>query len=365
MADELLTALVTYGRGYALKPDDITGALALSLASDSPAATEMRAIVLKREEVLSERDLGLTILEKAPALAKADSKRVSEVLAARLADTAASEILQALPDTHDDLVVALVRDIEDAAEEDEERVLSPADLREFAEAALDVKRHSLALAAFDRLLAFDSQEGRTEAETIIGQFAPITDPTRVRSVLGTASVAPSPSTWPQWLEPVAPAAVEALDDSDALVEAFIKTLWERRFKPAGAQAAPALPDEFLSAGTALARLRLGRSPRIQLGRQLLEALPPSPVTSASDTDTRTEQHDALLELVSCGLSPPDFAARLVLRDLAQTLAAAIAPTTPNPVAAWVHVACAKVLGSASADDIEAFVEALEGSPCTA
>src|SRR5207302_180315 len=100
VVDELLTAVATYRSGYDFKPDDLEGALRLSLERDTDSAIEVRDTVLARPEALSDVRLREVILRNATPLITTDLPRVAEVLTTHLADTEGgelSELLATLP----------------------------------------------------------------------------------------------------------------------------------------------------------------------------------------------------------------------------------------------------------------------------
>jgi hypothetical protein len=374
VADDVLSAINNYGGTYELEPDDLDGALRLALASDSPAALAVRERVVTRDEVLSDSELGLSILKHAPALRSVAPDRLSAVLAARLADTDAPDVVEALKDSPDDEASELIRRLPDAISyvpptegEDTTETTAPevdaaataVNLRELTEALHDTKRPTVALAAFDRLLALNTTEARNEAELVVARFDPIADPTRAGAVLRAARRRVVTS-WPDWLNPVAAGVldVEIENQREAVVDAVL-SLWNKRFPNTGE---PATEEEFAAAAQALARVAKDLPLKDEgVLRDLLSGKEPSTVTDPSQTELRSRQHEALRSLAAAGLIPSGFGSDLVLADLGATLAAAVPAATPNPVAGWIFESSRVAVEDAEVAAIEAFVDAIDES----
>ena len=369
VANDVLTALTTYSDGYALAADDLEGALRLALSSQGTAARQMRVEIMAREEIISDENLGIAVLRDAPNLVVPGSNRLSVVLAARLADTQATDVVEALATASDQLLDSLVRDIPapvtsdaDVDTEQTDEPTLPVDLGEFAIALLDAKREIVAASAFDRLLALDSLEGRNEGIKIIDRFAPISDEERAKAVLQSANRRQL-LEWPVWLKPIASDSLKlATPGNEEVILTAVKALWNNRFTPA-ASVPPATGEQFDAAVQALAPIPDARPLPGDAGLgELLAATAPSPVTTEAEITPRQEQYTALRKIAASGLVAENAVAGVVLTDLNQTLDSPVLAAVPSePLATWVYDESIRVLKDAEAEAIVAFQESIASS----
>src|SRR5262249_33907702 len=105
---------------------------------------------------------------------------------------------------------------------------------------------------------------------------------------------------------------------------LIPTLWQKRFKPLNNQAA-ATDDEFEAAAEAIARLAPGGlDVPTSSTEKLLSSLAPAAVTTQAELNEREVQIAALWSLATRKLLASGRVGSLVLADLEETLAAAVA-----------------------------------------
>jgi hypothetical protein len=201
VVDELLTAVASYRSGYDFKPDDLEGALRLSLERDTDAAIEVRDTVLARPEALSDVRLREVILRNATPLIASDLPRVAEVLTTHLADTSEgdlSELLATLP-------VGTVDTICGGLNGDEFAESAFAGLARTAAEARAQGHDELGELLLRTLIGLDSTEARTAAQSVLAEFTPISSAATIDAVL-SGSRRRVLSAWPAWLDPIDPDA---------------------------------------------------------------------------------------------------------------------------------------------------------------
>ncbi len=357
IADELLNALANYASGYVLDPADLEGALRLSLASESRSAISTRESVMARPEVISDADLGLVVLDGGDLLLASFQERLGEVLVARLGDTAIEEVLASLSDLTAASATAIIAAIPQPEDDDEESTLHN-DLRELIETADSSDRIDITSAAFDRLLALDTTEARTEAAKVIDRVAPILDVERCRAVLSAARRR-SLSAWPSWLEHVEDGSLKASDptDNEALGVA-LKRIWTERFSPTGTQTSPPTAEDALAATKALAAVADDLPLTDFDCSNLLATTKPSPVTTEAEGAAREEQHATLRSFQEERFVGDAVVGDAIVADLNETLGAAVTALQAEEVGEWIAAAVQKTIASASLASIDSFVESL-------
>lgn len=184
-ADEIAAALAD--DRYRLADDDLTGALAVALASEHPNATVLRRKVLDDERLLADHRLCQDVVRAATQLTD-DRDRVAEAFAELLttADDAAGAIVD-LPD-------GVARHIADAAADPLARRLNVLEdvepLGHEVDALLD-GQPDVAVAVFTAFLQAEDAPIAAElqdlVDTRVEQLAPVSDPALGRQMLAHAS----------------------------------------------------------------------------------------------------------------------------------------------------------------------------------
>jgi KAP family P-loop domain len=342
VVDELLTAVASYRSGYDFKPNDLEGALRLSLERDTDAALEVRAAVLARPEALSDTALRGLILRHAPRLTALDLGRVAEVLTKQLAEADGeelSELLATLPLREVESLCAEV-DADEFAEE------AFAALAQTAAAARAGGHDELGELLLRTLVGLDPAEARTAAEPVLPEFAPISTPATVDAIL-SATRRRALSAWPNWLSPLDPQATADGDHQQRLA-GFVPTLWRLRFKPSANQAATTA-EEFEAAADALARhAPVGLDVPAESVSKLLASLEPGAVTTQAAVNEREAQIAALWSLAGRNLLSPAAVGYAVIADLEATLAASVPPAMAAAVATYVVGEASRALRVADA-----------------
>lgn len=223
IADDLIVEFWTHRRHFRLDGDDLPGALVLALnAPGREGSDDLLSDILKREEVLSDKDLGLALIGAGQRAIDADSERLAVIVATWLdkepADTAAV-LLRLPPDIEGQLLMdaeSLLRQRLDARKariaEGKDEAGNPQDdpaeveslplrdrgLAGAVAAALDAGRRPMATFLAIQLLASETAEAREIAADQLQRLAPITSEALILLVLN-ATAEQELASWPRWL----------------------------------------------------------------------------------------------------------------------------------------------------------------------
>lgn len=366
VAEDLLNAVVTHNRGYTLNPDDLAGALALSLADDGEAAKQMRGVVLARDEIFDDEELTEVVLRNADALWVA-AQRVADVFTEGLASNPGL-VTEALADVPDQRVIEMIgaADFTEEDAEEEEPTAAEEDgaaeggaiegLTAFVEAMLSRGRKAVADAGFAKLLSLDEDAAGDAVTPLIPSFAPITDPAHARTFFERVQRRPV-GEWASWLEALDAGAVASLTGGTKAVTDYTHLLWRRRFNPAdGTEAAD--EEEFAAVASELGRLRAATGPASDEQSDILDG---AAVTSAGEIPAREERFAALGALEEAGALDQAVASASILSDLEQTLRSTAASATPQPLSQYVLEHATVALQGAEVDAATEFLEAVEES----
>jgi KAP family P-loop domain len=360
VVDDVLMTLQVVSDGYELRPGDLAGALEASLLRTSTPALELRRQVLRREETRTDEALGLLVLSHAQQLRDSEEEMIGPVLTARLVASEPQEVFEAVDLLPDHTLTELIRREEESLRlelgvdggED-----APARVAALAEYAA-TNRTEIAPPLVQLLLGLDSQSARTEAEPLLQQIAPITDAPLIRAVLAATSLR-YPSGWKQWLGPIDPTAVGELSDAAELIGSLAAHLMTKRL----AAENPASGDD---AREAIRLLREMMPEGEVLSGDQTEAvyreLTSTPAANNEQAEQRIVLHQLTHELAGASLMPAEDASRLIIDDVAATLAATIeigAGTKQLP--RFVLDAANIALPSASATETELLIEAVSAS----
>jgi len=250
---------------YRLEPHDLPGAFGLATRTPGASTSELVGGILERQELLSDSDLGATVLAHLSTCLPAHLPRIVEliVVAVTRGDDVIEDLL-ALPDPPllqliDELRVALPAHValvaeetsqeptEGSEEDPTEGQAAAATAQEFAERLSQelqsAGRRPVAERALTMLLELATGEAPESALVMIGRLAELKDPELVAAVLETTART-AVSDWPTWLAGLNMAGVEAAGAAVGR-ESLAKELWRRAIRDPNALA----PDK-LSIGLA-------------------------------------------------------------------------------------------------------------------
>lgn len=347
VADDLLTALVTYNAGYELEPGDLSGALTLSLADKGEAARTMRRTVLVRQELLTDRDLGKLALANARRLWE-HMTRLGQALTSVLEDDGAGAE-RALADLSEQQAAELVALVTFTNED------YATGLRDFIRSAEEHDRRRLATAAFKRLIDEEDDEGWiwNAADEIIESFEPISNKplaARILQVVRFRQV----EDGPRWLDSVDIETARSIADLDEYLDEYVGVAWSHR---TGGQAPPVADNDFQDVARAVGRLR-GDVESREHG-DLLASL--SPAITAPLINARTVTYLDLWTLADAGALAQSEAGETILEDLGRTLPAPLAPSAPQAFSEHIAANAPRALAEASTVAVESFAAAVKAN----
>lgn len=242
VSDEVAVALATFLARYELRPEDLSGALAIGLDTHHPVGTQLVTAVVGRPETLTDADLRTAIVDNAARLpnhlavvgaafvaALEESLEEAEVVSSSLAQLDTNVSVRIVLLSADNLATRWAAH-QSEADEGSPDIVTPSEsdysLADGLETAMDAfvtSNQPLAEALTTVILDFDTKEARDLVRSYLPRMSPLRSAEATDAVLAAAA-SRTVQDWPGWLSHLDNALTAHSEATDRLVGLTVK-LW--------------------------------------------------------------------------------------------------------------------------------------------